>query len=129
MSDSSTVVVLDKDPFFRDFQRFLLSGQGFQVEAPAEPKDFTADYIAGLEPRLIVTEILLPGKNGLDLIRELRELPALQGCRIVVFSVLHAETRAMAAGADSFVRKPMTQQPYLQTVVEGLRPESSEERP
>lgn len=128
MSGRSVVVVLDKDPFFREFQRFLLSGQGFQVETPVEPEDFTVEHVAGLKPGLIVTEILLPGKDGLELVREIRASSALEGCRIVVFSVLHAQSRAMAAGADSFVRKPLTQQPYLQTVVEGLRSESSEVR-
>lgn len=115
-----TAVVLDKDPFFREFQRVLLRAQGFDVVAPSEPHEFTAAHVLRLSPALIITEILLPGTNGLDVVRELRASPDLGDCPIVVFSVLHAEARAMAAGADSFVQKPLMRQDYLSTVIDTL---------
>lgn len=116
-----TVVILDKDPFFREFQRSLLASHDCEVVTPTEPEEFTADHITGLRPTIIITEILLPGTNGLDLIRDLKAEPQLGDCTIVVFSVLHAEARSLAAGADKFVQKPLMRQEYLTTIIDRLK--------
>jgi two-component system OmpR family response regulator len=55
---------------------------------------------------LIVTAILLPDFDGLELTRRLRvSYPCL---RILVVSVLHAARRAIQAGADVFLNKPVS---------------------
>lgn len=57
------------------------------------------------EPELALLAILLPDLDGLQLTRKLRErCPELT---IVVVSVLPAERRALDAGADAFLLKPV----------------------
>lgn len=107
-----TAVVLDGDPFFRDFQGFLLQGQGFTVRLAQRPEDFVAAWVRAQDPDVVVTEVLLPGRNGLDLTRELRLAPGIRAA-ILVYSVLRVEERALAAGADRFLLKPLLRESYL----------------
>lgn len=108
-------VILDKDAFFREFQTYLLSKQGYDVIAPERSEDYSAEWVLGKHPDVVVTEIMLPGRNGLDLVRELRLSP-LAHCSIIVYSVLSAETRALAAGADRFIHKPVMREAYLSAI-------------
>ncbi|HUR68393.1 MAG TPA: response regulator [Candidatus Thermoplasmatota archaeon] len=108
-------VVLDKDAFFREFQNYLLTKEGYQVIVPSRSEEYRADWVIAQTPTILVTEILLPGRNGLDLVREVRKSP-LARCSIVVYSVLSAEMRALAAGADRFIHKPVMREAYLSAI-------------
>lgn len=115
-----TAVVLDKDAFFREFQTYLLLKQGFAVASPERAEDYGAAWVLDRRPDLVVTEIVLPGRNGLDLVRELR-LSALARCSIIVYSVLSAERRALAAGADRFIHKPVMRDAYLTAIRDTMK--------
>jgi DNA-binding response OmpR family regulator len=119
--DDLVAVVFDNDPFFRAFQTLLLGQHGFRVFAPEEPDSFTIDYLAKANPNLLVTEILLPGTDGLELVRAIQRHPTVRKCRVVVFSVLNAEARALACGADCFVQKPLMRDDFLRIIDEVTR--------
>ena len=108
-------VILDKDPFFREFQTYLLTKQGYDVAVAERNEDYTAEWVLSKRPDVVVTEVMLPGRNGLDLVRELRQSPDVR-CSIIVYSVLSAETRAIAAGADRFIHKPVMREAYLSAI-------------
>ena len=67
------------------------------------------EAVAARAPDLVVLSILLPDMDGLALTRRLRALRDQAGghTRIVLASVLQAEQRALEAGADAFVLKPV----------------------
>lgn len=117
-SGGLVAVVFDRDEFFRAFQALLLSQRGFRVLAPEEPDAFNVDYLAKADPDLLVTEILLPGADGLELVRAVKGHPVLHKTRVVVFSVLNAEARAVACGADRFVLKPLMRDHFLRVIEE-----------
>jgi DNA-binding NarL/FixJ family response regulator len=116
--DTPVAVVFDSDHFFRTFQALLLSQRSFRVLAPEESEAFTIDYLAKVNPDLLVTEILLPGADGLELVKVVKEHPTLRKVRVVVFSVLNVESRALACGADRFVRKPLMRDDFLRVIEE-----------
>lgn len=113
-------VVLDKDPFFRDFQVFLLSRNGYEVRVPTSPEEFSATWVHAQAPDVVVTEILLPGKNGLELTSELKAATGKR-CPVVVYSVLRAQERALAAGADRFLLKPLLRESYLSALEDATK--------
>jgi DNA-binding response OmpR family regulator len=72
-----------------------------------------------LEPRLVLTELLLGGVDGLRICRSLRESPATRSAKVMVLSTLAAERMAIDAGADLFVRRPIDSEQLI-GLVRGL---------
>lgn len=55
-------------------------------------------------------------KDGLSVCRALKADPATRDIRVLVFSILAAEDRALQAGADVFLRKPLDDAELIRTV-------------
>jgi CheY-like chemotaxis protein len=96
-------------------ERFFLEQAGYSVE-------FASDGVAALaraqelRPKIIVTEILVPRLDGLGLCRAIKSDPLTRGIVVLVFSHLHAEDRALEAGADAFIVKPIDEEHLIETV-------------
>jgi CheY-like chemotaxis protein len=109
------ILVVERDPHVRRLERFFLEQVGHHVE-------FAEDGLHGLEraraalPRLVITEVLLPRLDGLKLCRALKADPATQGIAVLVFSILSAADRALEAGADAFLRKPLDDVRLVDTI-------------
>jgi two-component system response regulator MprA len=114
------ILVVERDPHIKKLERFFLEEAGYSVE-------FADDGVQGLAraraliPRVLVTEILLPGLDGLRICRALKSDPATKGIAILVFSILSAEERALEAGADAFLRKPLDDARLVDSVANLLR--------
>ncbi|MDP9349413.1 MAG: response regulator [Gemmatimonadota bacterium] len=113
--ESRTILIAERDQSVRKLQGLFLERAGFTVE-------FADDGRAALErallapPALIVTEILIPGLDGLALCRSLREDARTRGIPIIVFSILAASQRASEAGATAFLRKPLVDSTFVAAV-------------
>ncbi|HCF61702.1 MAG TPA: hypothetical protein DFS52_27360 [Myxococcales bacterium] len=60
-----------------------------------------------MRPKLLLTEMILPGLDGLSICRALRREPATSSIRLMMVSILAAEERAREAGVDLFLRRPV----------------------
>ncbi len=67
-------------------------------------------------PAVVVTEVLLPGLDGLALCRQLKEEVA--EVKVIVLSFVAANQRALTAGADAFLSKPIERRSFQELVVE-----------
>ena len=67
-----------------------------------------------LKPAIVITEILVPGMDGLALCHQLKATAETRHIPVVVFSMLAAETRAREAGAEAFLRKPLGEHRLVQ---------------
>ncbi|HWO02115.1 MAG TPA: response regulator [Blastocatellia bacterium] len=96
-------------------ERFLLEQAGYSVE-------FASDGLSALErarelkPNLVVTELLVPKLDGFGLCRALKSDPQTKSIVVLIFSHLHAEDRALEAGADAFLVKPIDEELLTETV-------------
>ncbi len=101
------IVLVDDHPVVLDGYRTLLSSQAdFLVCATAGSAPEAVAAVERERPQLVVTDLTMPGRSGLDLIKDLAALdPAL---RILVIS-MHDETlwaeRTLKAGAKGYVMK------------------------
>ncbi len=72
---STTVLVVDDHATFRRFARRLLTAGGFDVVGEAEDGSAAVAAVRELKPALVLLDVLLPDRSGLDVARELAALP------------------------------------------------------
>jgi two-component system phosphate regulon response regulator PhoB len=114
-----TILICEDDRNLRTLVRLAL-GDGFRfVEAPDAPT--VLELVRHSRPDLIVLDLMLPGKSGLELLAEIRRAEGGESTPIVVISAWsHSDAAALAAGADRFVAKPFDPNELQATVVELL---------
>ena len=106
MVEKTIVHVIDDDAAMRDSLAFLLDVNGFRPEVFESSAAFLAKP-AGNDPACIVSDIRMPGMNGIELVRTLKSegIPSpvilITGHGDVALAV-----EAMKAGAVDFIEKP-----------------------
>lgn len=117
------ILVVERNPAVQRLERFFLEQAGYSVE-------FASDGVSALAraqellPRIVVTEILVPGLDGLSLCHGLKSSPRTSSIIVLIFSHLHAEDRALEAGADGFMVKPIDEDHLIDTVSKLLQANS-----
>ena len=99
------VVLIEDDKEIRRFVHSALGASGFQVW-PAETAERGLIEAATRQPELIILDLGLPDRDGLDVIRDLRAWTAMP---ILILSARGEETQKVAAldaGADDYLTKP-----------------------
>ena len=120
-AESSTVhqraliLVVERNPVVQHLERYFLQQAGYTVEFASDGR-FALERARELRPRIVVTEIMVPALDGLNLCRMLKSDPETSHTRVLIFSHLHAEDRAREVGADAFLLKPLTEEMLIQTV-------------
>jgi CheY-like chemotaxis protein len=105
------VLVIDDDPLFREITRELLAQAGYEVSLAENGAD-AARIAAEPAPDLAVVDMLMPERDGIETIRDLRgrwpgvKLVAVSaGARGLEPSLLLRAAKAM--GADAALQKPI----------------------
>jgi two-component system response regulator MprA len=111
----AVILCVERDPHVRDLETYFLTEAGFQVTVAADGIE-AFELVRTLRPAIVVTEILVPKLDGLALCRRLKADEATKDTAVLVFSLLAAEDRARDAGADAFLRKPLSAQRLTDTV-------------
>ena len=113
-------MVVERNPAVQRLERFLLEQAGYLVEFASDGLSALA-RARDLRPKIVVTEILVPRLDGLSLCRALKSDPETSSIVVLVFSHLHAEDRAIEAGADAFVVKPVNEENLIDVVSKLLK--------
>jgi len=121
MSGESILIVDDNAQNLK-LVRVLLSGEGYDVRTAGDAEEALA-ALESFSPRLILMDLQLPGMDGLELTRRLKADPARRSIAIVAltaYAMKGDEQRALAAGCDGYVTKPIDIVTLPQTVREQL---------
>jgi putative two-component system response regulator len=103
------VLVVDDNPDIVMVMRELLSSRGYEVVTVASAEEATAE-IQRQTPDLIISDVIMPGKSGFELCRELKGNPATRLIPLVLITGLtNREDRVegIECGADEFLHKPI----------------------
>lgn len=128
MSRQETVVVVEDDGALRLGLTKTLRAAGFRVIAAATGPEGLAAVLAE-PPDLVLLDVMLPGKNGYEICRELRERDA--DLPIVMLTAKGEEedkVRGLRLGADDYVVKPFGTAELLARVDAVLRRRRRAER-
>lgn len=100
------ILICDDEHPLRELVKAAL-GDGYRFAEAGSASEFE-ELLGGEEPALIVLDVMLPGKSGIDLLGELRARPQTTHVPVVVISAWHGESEvaATAAGANAFLGKP-----------------------
>jgi two-component system response regulator FixJ len=114
--ENGTVYVVDDDDAVRDSLLFLLDVDGL----PARGFSGVAEFIAAL-PRpaigCVVTDMRMPGLDGLDLLRLLEEHDSLLPAIVITgHHDVESAARVLAAGAFDFIEKPFQDSAILAAI-------------
>jgi CheY-like chemotaxis protein len=111
------VLIVDDSPDFILLLERYLRGHPYQVLAARD-----AEQALGLardgEPDVVVLDVLIPSRDGWDILQQLRSLEQLRDLPIVICSVLGDATLARSLGADYCLTKPVTQRALLSALAE-----------
>ncbi|MFO7566578.1 MAG: response regulator [Enhygromyxa sp.] len=104
--DRALILVVERDVHVRALERYFLEDAGYEVEF-AEDGNHALARVNEIEPSILISEILVPGLDGLSVCRAMKRNPATRHIIVLIFSILSAEESALEAGADGFLRKPL----------------------
>jgi two-component system phosphate regulon response regulator OmpR len=96
---------VDDDKRLRDLLRRYLSDQGFRVTIATDAAD-ARRKLAGLDFDLLVLDIMMPGENGLDLTRSLRQQKAVPILLLTAMGEPDDRITGLDSGADDYLAKP-----------------------
>jgi CheY-like chemotaxis protein len=112
------ILICDDDVAVRLLLRVVLNGDHEFGEA-ADGAD-ALELARRLKPDLVILDLMLPRRNGLDVLEELRRDPRLRDVpKVVVSASPEQHDAALAAGADRFFAKPF-EPDELKSAVEEL---------
>ncbi len=109
------ILVAEKDPITAELEQFFLNKQGYDVHIVLDGRK-AVQSAEKVRPDLIILDVILPGLSGLKVCQALRANPATSDVPILVFSVLDVRDRALDAGADAFLLKPIEQPKLIEAV-------------
>ncbi|HEX7232464.1 MAG TPA: sigma 54-interacting transcriptional regulator, partial [Candidatus Binatia bacterium] len=103
---SGSILVADDDPDIRDILKDTLSSLGARVKIACDGRE-CLDKIANECPELVLLDIEMPIKNGLDVLQEIREQRfATTVIMITAYGTIARAVQAMKEGAFDFITKP-----------------------
>ena len=121
MSEGVPLVhLVDDDDAIRRSAGFLLKTAGYRVQTYSSGLELLKD-VRSLEPGCILLDIRMPGMDGLEVQRELRDA----GCLLPVIIMtghgdVAAAVQAMKVGAVDFIEKPFEKQTLLSALEAGM---------
>jgi PAS domain S-box-containing protein len=105
-----TVLVVDDNPAGRELVRESLKDFASSIHEAGNGRE-ALEKIRMARPDLVLLDIQMPEMGGYEVLREIRSDPALKGLRVIAltaFAMQGDRERALAAGFDDYLTKPVT---------------------
>lgn len=122
MSDGQRILIVEDDEHVGDALRSILEQAGFTVDC----RHNVAEALTSIDdtmPALIITELILPDRNGADIVSYVRNRPGGESVPVMVVSGAmggYQVGQAVEAGADVFLTKPVGVDELLRGVRKAL---------
>lgn len=103
------VLVVDDDVSIRALLKLMLSQAGYEVFEAVDGQD-GFDKAMELSPHMLITDWLMPGMDGIELTRSLRQTKVGRTIYILILTAVEAEDKlveAFDAGVDDYMTKPL----------------------
>lgn len=113
------VLLLEDDADMNKLLQTLLEIEGYQV-LPYQAAQPALPQIESEQPDLLLLDVYLGGQDGIKILREIRQKPALRDVRIVMTSGINFSDECLRDGANAFIVKPYMPENLLRILKEVL---------
>ena len=106
MSGATVLIVDDERTLGRAIKAFL-DASGYEAEL-VQSAEQALELLERLRPDVVFTDVQLPGLNGIELLRRIREFdPAIAVVVMTAFGTIEGAVEAVKLGAFDYVKKPL----------------------
>lgn len=100
-----SILIADDDPHIRELLRFYLEKEGYQVLASADGQQ-ASHILEQTQIHLAVVDVMMPGINGLELCREIRDTYDIPVILLTAKGEVRDKEKGFMAGTDDYLTKP-----------------------
>lgn len=114
----TTILVVDDTVTEREILKSFLSEANFSVLTAVTGEE-AIEMAKSTNPSVIVLDVVLPGKSGFEVCRELKDEDSTKNIPVVICSTKNTEMDkfwGLKQGADGYVTKPVNKDELLETV-------------
>ena len=115
---SGKILLVEDNAVNRRLAEFLLRSQGYQVREAATAQE-AFELLKTERPDLILMDVRLPGMDGLEATKKLKETPATRDIPVLAvtsYAMTGDRERALAAGCAGYITKPIDKTTFVQQV-------------
>lgn len=118
MAGTKIVLIADDEPDILEIVQYNLSQEGYQV-ITAKDGDEAIDKAKKYRPDLVILDVMMPKKTGIEVCEYLRTQAEFQETMIIILTALSDENshvKGLESGADDYVSKPISPKVLLSRV-------------
>ncbi len=118
MSQAKKILIADDEPDILEILSFNLKSEGYEV-ITAKNGDEAIEKAKKSKPDLIILDVMMPGKNGMEVCNILRTQPEFAATIIIFLTAMSdesSEIRGLETGADDYIAKPISPKVLLSKV-------------
>jgi len=112
------VLVADDEPDILEILKYNLISAGYSV-ITAKDRDDALEKSMIHQPQMIVLDIMMPKKNGIEVCERLRKIPQFKNTLILFLTALNddfTQVKVFDTGADDYISKPVSPKVFLSRV-------------
>ncbi len=103
------ILLVDDEPDILEILEYNLSKEGYQITTANNGKK-ALKKAKKINPHLVILDMMMPGMDGIETCKKLREIPEMQKSIITFLTALSEDLKEMQsyeAGADDYITKPI----------------------
>ncbi|MFZ5351651.1 MAG: response regulator transcription factor [Bacillota bacterium] len=118
---SARILVVDDESRIRKIINDYLTNDGYTVYEAANGKDAVEKIDTGLEVDLVILDIMMPGKNGWQVCKEIKAKGDIPVIFLTALGEAADEAHGLDIGADDYIAKPFRYEVFMARVRTALR--------
>lgn len=113
-----TVLLIEDEPHITEAVRFLLTRDGWSVVTHSQGSD-ALDVVERTDPDLVILDMMLPGRSGMDILRDIRAHDDLRKIPVLMLTARgqsRDREQAELAGVSRYMTKPFSNEEVMTAV-------------
>ena len=119
---SAVILIADDEPNILVSLEYLMKREGYTVHLARDGQE-ALELLRRERPRLVLLDVMMPGKTGFEVCQEIRQDDAIRDTLVLMLTAKGRETdivKGLALGADAYMTKPFSTRELVLKVQELL---------